>query len=117
MYSKGLFETSQKGNKLETDSGILMLRATTLGIYHICYLTNLFTYIDAIIVDTPIFDQIFNSKIVDTFDIDERLNRAQVFKEYLDSEWSNAKFSKSYFDWEKRSTELLLEIDRIRWRQ
>lgn len=117
MYSKGLFETSQKGNKLETDSGVLMLRATTLGIYHICYLTNLFTYIDAIIVDTPIFDLNFNSKIVDTFEIDERLNRAQVFKEYLDSEWLHAKFSKSYFDWEKRSTELLLEINRIRERQ
>ena len=116
MYSKGLFETSQKGNKLETDSGVLMLRATTLGIYHICYLTNLFTYIDAIIVDTPIFDHQYNSKIIDTFDIDERLNRVQIFKEYLDSEWFKAKFSKIYFDWEKRSTELHLEIDRIRLR-
>ena len=116
MYSKGLFETSQKGNKLETDSGVLMLRATTLGIYHICYLTNLFTYIDAIIVDTPIFDHVLNSKIVDTFEIDERLNRAQIFKDYLDNEWSLAKFSKSYFDWEKRSTELLMDIDRIRSR-
>lgn len=117
MYSKGLFETSQKGNKLETDSEVLMLRATTLGIYHICYLTNLFTYIDAIIVDTPVFDHVYNTQILDIYDINDRLNRAQVFKEYLDNEWSKAKFSKSYFEWEKRSKELFIEIDRIRSRQ
>jgi GTPase SAR1 family protein len=116
MYSKGLFETSQKGNKLETDSGILMIRATTLGIYHICYMTNCFTYVDAIIIDTPIFDRSYDSKILDNPEIKDRLDRAQYFKEYLDSEWVKAGFSVNYYNWEKQSIELLTDINRIRSR-
>ena len=79
MYSKELFETSEKGNYLNTDKNELMLRATGTGIYHLTHLSNSFTYIDAIIIDVPIFDKETREKISNTFDIKERLERASVF--------------------------------------
>lgn len=113
MYSKGLFETSQKGNSLNTNSQSLMLRATSSGLYHLYYLINSFTYIDAIIVDVSIFDSDIRGKIINTFDIKERLKRVIMFKDYLDSIWRIGNFKDTHFIWTQKSKELEININNI----
>ena len=91
-----------------------MVRATSCGIYHLSFLINSFTYIDAIIVDVPIFDEITRGKTINTFDITQRLDRVLIFKTYLDTVWESAKFKDTHFVWPQRSKELEIEIDRIK---
>lgn len=114
MYSKGLFETSQKGKALDTNNQNLMLRATSCGIYHLSYLINSFTYIDAIIVDVSIFDEVIRGKIINTFDIAQRLERSIIFKNYLDNVWESSKFKDTHFVWPQRSKELEIDIQKIK---
>lgn len=113
MYSKGLFETSEKGNILNTEKGNLMIRATGTGLYHLNHLLNSFTYIDAIIVDTPIFDVEKRGEITNSMDIIKRLERALIFADYLDEIWQNNNFKNTHFVWLQKSTELRQNIDKI----
>lgn len=114
MYSKGLFETSEKGNALSTEKNALMVRATGTGIYHINHLINSFTYIDAIIVDVPIFEQSTRGQIANTYDISKRLDRAIIFADYLDSLWIKFSFDKTHFIWTQKSKELRHDIEEIK---
>lgn len=116
MYSKELFETSEKGNYLNTDRVELMLRASGTGIYHLTYLSISFTYIDAIIIDVPIFDKALREKISNKFDIKGRLERAAIFSNYLDNIWDSENFTNTHFVWKQKSLELLADIERIKER-
>lgn len=113
MYSKGLFETSEKGNTIETENSVLRIRITNLGAYHLTFLINSFTYIDAILVDVPIFDEEFRGKISNVERIDDRIERAQQFRRYLDSEWSKLEIKGTHFNWNQRSYELNIDIEKI----
>jgi hypothetical protein len=57
----------------------LAIRITTTGAYHLNNLPNLFVYIDAIIVDTPIFDNQVRGEIQDVESIEARIKRAKNF--------------------------------------
>ena len=114
MYSKELFETSEKGNYLNTDKNELRLRATGTGIYHLSHLVNNFTYIDAIIVDVPIFDKEVREKIINSFNIKERLERAIIFSDYLDCIWDNESFRNTHFIWKQKSVEIRADIEKIK---
>ncbi|MGY3215291.1 hypothetical protein [Mucilaginibacter sp. HD30] len=113
IYSKNLLELSQKGNALDIAHIELLLRITNSGIYHLCYLLNSFTYIDAIVVDVPVFDENLRGLIINVQDINGRIQRALTFKNYLDQIWQNSDFVNPYFDWRQRSAELEKEIQRI----
>ena len=91
-------------------------RITTTGQYHLLRLMCLFPYIDAIVVDTPIFDDKAREKIHDVRNIEERLDRAEIFREYLDGIWQFDPETTSLFDWPATSFELLNNIKRIRAR-
>jgi hypothetical protein len=65
-----------------TDS-IKEIRITSRGRYHVAVLVNVFQYIDAMIVDTPILDNAFRAKIGDKTFIKDRLERCKIFLEYL----------------------------------
>lgn len=114
MYAKGLFETSEKGNALSTANSSLMIRATSSAIYHLNYLSNNFTYIDAIIVDVPIFDDETRSKIFNDFDITQRMERAIVFTNYLDNIWTKNKFHNTHFIWTQKSHDIRTEVEKIK---
>jgi len=116
MYNKQLFETSEKGNSLRTEKSSLMLRSTSSGIYHINYLITSFTYIDAIIVDVPIFENEVRGQISNKFDIETRLERAKLFTEYLKDVWTRCNFSDTYFIWPIKADELLNDITSIQAR-
>lgn len=92
------------------------LRATTVGIYHIRLLCCLFTYIDAIIVDTPILDPHVRSTIRETKYIEDRLTQCEAFRQYLDAQWIALKDARTEFSWEEISQEIKNDIFFIRSR-
>lgn len=92
----------------------LTLRVTSLGAYSLQYLCKKFTYIDAIIVDTPILEDNLRSTIEDVDTIAKRLSRAKVFIEYLDICWDQVSTDvRGVFDWGVVSADLRKEIEYI----
>lgn len=112
-YAKKMFEISQKGDKLDTEIQELQIRATNLAIYHLHFLIKSFTYIDAIIVDTPIIDSTYRGNISNTMNIKNRIDRAIIFKEYLDKQWEKSNITSNYFNWQQFSGELFYDIEKI----
>jgi hypothetical protein len=115
-YSKKLFETSQKGDRLDSQNSELQIRATNLAIYHLRFLLNSFTYYDAIIVDTPIFDASYKGQILNVMNIEERISRAEIFNAYLDEMWKQSNLRSNHFDWEMYSNLLKKDVLNIRER-
>lgn len=89
------------------------LRVTTVGAYVVKRLVLTFTYIDAMIVDTPIVDSGFASALQDERSIRERLERCEQFLNYLDSQWAVLAAHDAVVDWPLVSSSLRKEIARI----
>lgn len=104
--NKKLIETSQRVTFAEDETGLIgdlpsLFRVTTIGAYHLKRWVYIFSYIDAMAFDTPIFDIEIRKKLVkniESLDIVVRYERTQLFKRYLSSAWSNSRLSPSYFD-------------------
>ncbi|OLB93280.1 MAG: hypothetical protein AUH30_20505 [Candidatus Rokubacteria bacterium 13_1_40CM_68_15] len=93
------------------------IRVTSVGLYHVKVLCRLFTYIDAVIVDTPIFDSDARREALQSAKtIRERLDRAELFREYLDRRWAWVGTQEVPFEWEAMSELLRQDIARIRTR-
>lgn len=60
------------------------LRITSLGSYHITTLVRGFTYLDAVVVDTPVLDDKTRQEIKDVDNILGRFERARALLRYLD---------------------------------
>lgn len=58
-------------------------RLTNLGRYHVADLVRTFTYVDAVVVDTPVLDDEVRRTISHTEDLGGRLLRARNFLRYL----------------------------------
>lgn len=97
-----------------------LYRITTIGAYSTERLMSSFSYIDAIIIDTPILSDL-SSRISDTDSsgiLRDRLDRTIDFVEYLDECWSGFESPPSeIFDWKKCSISLKESIDQIRHKQ
>lgn len=96
---------------IQTNAGLAVgnaeyVRTTTIGLYHLQALIRAFSYIDAIIVDTPILDVDARLKIRDVSRLDERLTRAKVFVDYLAEMWQRGRLPSVPFDWKPVETEL-----------
>jgi hypothetical protein len=91
------------------------LRVTTVGAYHIKHLCHKFAYIDAILIDTPIFDMnVFSSinkaKYTSAYlDVALRIERTELFRMYLDEQWSKLNPDQTVlsFDWKSASNDLI----------
>lgn len=94
-------------------SNIEKLRITTLGKYHLFSLVNVFQYIDAIIVDTPILKREIAELMTTGLDINSRIERSIKFIEYIDicSDSINDKEIKEV--WDKIKKNILGNIDEI----
>jgi hypothetical protein len=92
---KGLL-SSPEGLK---DEGSDRLRITSAGAYSRKKLCALFSYLDAVVVDTPIVDIKARSTINDARSIEDRLNRAEEFLSYLDVSWHQAPELHDKLDW------------------
>ncbi|OHB70992.1 MAG: hypothetical protein A2V70_15260 [Planctomycetes bacterium RBG_13_63_9] len=89
------------------------LRATTLGLYHEARLCAMFAYVDAMIVATPIFDLEVREQVCDVNEVQERLKRAETFRQYLDKQWDDFGSATTLFDWNRISEELHKDIEAV----
>lgn len=103
---------------IEVDPGRETLgpyRISSPGAYMHRQMVTLFSYVDSMIVDTPIFDPSVRSEIFDVRAIEDRLNRAEIFKAYLDEIWEQFPSPESLsFDWNVQGARLLSEINDAR---
>ena len=90
------------------------LRLTTVGAYYFRRLVGTFEYLDAVVVDTPIMDSGTRLSVRNAQTIDGRLNRAELFCDYLDSQWGELGESGSVFDWNNTVAGTRQQIERIR---
>ena len=105
--NKKLVETSQRITFEEDINGTLMgempsaFRVTTIGVYHITRWMSVFTYLDSMVFDTPIFDVITREDLlrnINSIDIKSRYNRVLNFQSYLKKCWHNIPRKPSYFN-------------------
>ncbi|MDH5543070.1 MAG: ATP-binding protein [Nitrospinota bacterium] len=107
-----LLKSSGSSDKNEEEP--IAVRITTVGEYHRKKLLLLFVYYDAIIVDTPILDHSFKSQIKDEQTILGRLNRCDIFCDYLDLMWEQSNLPTDVFDWKIYSNAIRNNIYTIR---
>jgi GTPase SAR1 family protein len=96
------------------DSMPQAFRITSVGGYLVTELCRFFSYFDAIIVDTPIFDIETRSKIENVVGIEDRLNRAELFLKYLNKMWEPLEKKSVHFRWTSVFDDLEIEIRHIR---
>jgi len=90
-----------------------LVRTTTVGAYHVQKLTTMFTYMDAVLVDTPILSEKARQEITIESDIPSRIEIVNRFKQYLDSQWRESKLKTEVFDWSMTSKELAKNIKTV----
>ncbi len=66
------------------------------------------------VVDTPIVDREVRENIGDESSIIRRLERAEIFRNYLDSQWINVEAAAEVFNWKHLSSQLNDEINLIK---
>ncbi|RAO63612.1 hypothetical protein [Micromonospora saelicesensis] len=91
-------------------------RITTVGSYMHKSMVKRFSYVDAMIVDTPITDVSIRRQVADVFAIRERIDRAEIFRTYLDQQWLKLGSidSDSPFDWPSSSEQLKADLELAR---
>lgn len=104
--------TSTREDSLSDDN--VLIGITSLGRYHINVLVKKFTYIDAIVIDTPIIDETVRSKINDIKPIAKRLGRADLFLNYLNECSNHLQDEAAKAVWQKISSEIGSDISKIR---
>ena len=117
LATKLLERPSRSGNGFSTERRQLELthcRITTIGAYYMKRLARNFNYIDAIVVDTPIIDSGARARIEDVKGIADRLDRAELFADYLDQSWGLLRLAAKPFDWQRNSRALRRQLDDIR---
>ncbi len=92
------------------------LRLTTIGAYAVDRLVPTFSYLDAMIVDTPIVLMPYREQIGDVRTIGERLARTELFVNYLDEAWSLLEGSEFPFLWPGVSAQVKEQLNQIRAR-
>ena len=82
----------------------LQFRPTNIGAYHVNRWLATFVYLDAMVVDTPIFDSHLFDELcpsVENFELSFRFDRASRFRDYLTGAWNRFQHRPSYFDWDR----------------
>lgn len=89
-------------------------RVTSVGAYTVDILLPHFSYMDATSVDTPIVKDEFRRKITGGRTIEERMIRAEIFRDYLDNEWGPLRDSDLPFDWGPASKAAREQMEAVR---
>lgn len=89
------------------------VRVTAAGVYHVNRLIRLFTYLDAVIVDTPVLERGARNGIKDVRNLEARLARAELFRAYLDSQWTDRLRQQAVFDWPAISQALIADMQDV----
>ncbi len=113
-HRKKLLETAARRIPYPDQEMPPALRATNIGLYHVSRLCRLFTYVDAMIVDTPIFDSEVQELIGDVRVVESRLRNVEAFRQYLDNTWPAIEGAYSVFQWNSVSADLKADVERVR---
>ena len=113
---KHLIETSGRRIPYPGQEMPQALRATNVGLYHVNKLCRFFAYVDAVLVDIPIFDRKVRESIGEVRSISSRLENVEIFRAYLDESWSLLQRTDTAFNWRSVSSDLKAEVNRIRSR-
>jgi hypothetical protein len=90
-------------------------RISSVGAYMYREMVAMFSYVDSMIVDTPIVDPSARSAILDVRAIEERLDRADQFCDYLEDVWQAFPNPESLpFDWNVQGAGLRRDISTAR---
>jgi hypothetical protein len=111
-----LIETAARRVPLPGQEMPPAVRLTQPGVYHLRRLSCEFTYVDAVIIDTPIFDAEIRQLMKRDVNILDRLDRAELFCRYLDEQWRYFEGLKAVFNWPSTASELRRQIRNIRQR-
>lgn len=109
--SHRLLETSPDNVPGATSNKV---RVTSAGVYTCKRLIELFSYVDAMIVATPIVDPEVRERLGDDRAIADRLDRCEVFCDYLEREWAPLDGAGSAFDWPTHASTLRSSIQTVR---
>ncbi len=121
LTNKRLIETLERVTFEEDLIGLIRelpggFRPTSIGAYHLRRWAGSFGYLDAMLVDTPIFDQTTRDEVaikLGSFDIADRYDRTVRFREYLSSTWQTSNFSPDYVDWNECVRNGQADFDRV----
>jgi predicted type IV restriction endonuclease len=92
-------------------SGPRPYRITSIGAYMYREMATMFTYADAVVVDTPIIDPSIRSAILDVRAVEDRLDRANAFCDYLNDAWTGFGNPAALpFDWNVQGSRLRRDI-------
>ena len=122
LTNKRLIETTERITFEEDAAGLVGamphgFRVTTIGAYHLRRWLGTFAYLDALLFDTPIFDEQATSTIsqnFESFDIQHRLERTTAFRNYLSAAWDASGLQVPYFDWRAVVKEGQDQFDAVR---
>lgn len=90
------------------------VQITEAGAYHIKRLCSHFTYIDSVLIDTPILDSSSRNRIKPITGFQERVDRVEIFCDYLNSAWKLISNNTTSFDWEQHFKKLSEDISEIK---
>ncbi|MEA2056581.1 MAG: hypothetical protein U9O78_02615 [Patescibacteria group bacterium] len=115
LYSNGLIDYIAKKKEGEGFDQNKM-RLTMIGGYHLDGLSKKFLYIDAILFDTPIIDDEIRGSINISRKIDDRLDNADKFVDYLFKSWKEFKSDSANetLNWKAYNSILKKDIKKIR---
>lgn len=107
LTNKRLIETTERITFEEDVAGLVGampygFRVTTVGAYHLRRWLGTFAYLDAVLFDTPIFNEDVVTSMsdhLDSFEIQYRLERTTAFRNYLTAAWDASGLRPPYFDW------------------
>ncbi|MBL9075246.1 hypothetical protein [Tabrizicola sp.] len=91
--------------EIQVNEGVLPevfhYRATSIGMYHVRKWIGTFSFLDAVSIDTPVFDEAVRAKLVEvagSFAIHHRMEKARLLRSYLEEQWLASGIATSYFD-------------------
>jgi GTPase SAR1 family protein len=108
---RGLLETSPK---FATSDRWEEFRITSVGAYSTKRLLSSFAYVDAMIVDTPIMDPIVRAAIRNATTIHQRLDRFEIFLDYLSVQAGKVDWRAAGFDLDTSFEALRQDFQRAR---
>ncbi|WP_140394972.1 P-loop NTPase fold protein [Arthrobacter sedimenti] len=95
------------------DENFERVRVTSVGLYTKNRLPLLFSYMDAIVVDTPVLLSDYYGLIGDAYAMSQRIQRAVHFSKYLDSAWKKSGLDSEYWSWPDAQQTLRANIERV----
>jgi hypothetical protein len=88
-------------------------RITTVGAYTTRVLAAFFAYVDAVLVDTPIVDPRYRALFNDAHTLGERVERVELFRQYLNRQWQSISDEGLPWDWGQVSKRLGQDVRRV----